>query len=94
MARGFESKDVESQQLEREAARSRQQATPKSPAELERERRLEDLNLNRTRVLTDLQVAANPRYRALLGESLRFLDNEIARLTPPAAPPPAEPPRQ
>lgn len=80
MARGFESKDVESQQLEREAAKELRMKTPKTPEQLERERRLEDLQLSRTRVMQDLQMACNPRYRSMLEESLRFLEGEIERV--------------
>lgn len=81
MARGWESKDVENQQELREAARQRLNQGEKSPEEIERERRLEDLKLNRTRVLRDLSIAANPRYRRMLEESYRFLEAEIEKLS-------------
>jgi hypothetical protein len=75
MARGWESKDVENQKEDKEL-RSQGPQREKSALEL----RLEDLRLQRTRVLGDLAVAANPRYRALLEDSYRFLEGEIARL--------------
>ena len=50
------------------------------PEDLDQQRELEDLNLQRTRVLHDLQVACNPRYRAMLEESLRFLEDKIKSL--------------
>lgn len=81
MARGWESKDVENQQELREEARKRLNIGAKSPEEIERERRLEDLKLNRTRVLRDLSIAANPRYRRMLEESYRFLEAEIEKLS-------------
>lgn len=81
MARGWESKDVESQQELREEARKRLNVGAKSAEEIERERRLEDLKLNRTRVLRDLSIAANPRYRRMLEESYRFLEAEIEKLS-------------
>lgn len=81
MARGWESKDVENQQELREDARKRLNKGAKSPEEIERERRLEDLKLNRTRVLRDLSIAANPRYRRMLEESYRFLEAEIEKLS-------------
>jgi hypothetical protein len=81
MARGWESKDIESQQEQQSAEHRAGSRLGKSPAEIEKERRLEDLQLNRTRVLRDLSLAANPRYRRMLEESYRFLEAEIAKLT-------------
>jgi hypothetical protein len=75
MARGWESKDIESQKEERE----RERAAGKG-VKAEAEGRREGLAMQRSRVLRDLAVAANPRYRALLEETLRFLDGEIAKL--------------
>jgi len=83
MAHGWESKDVENQQELREEERKQRAKGEKSAEELERERRLEDLKLNRTRVLRDLSMAANPRYRRMLEESYRFLEAEIAKLNQP-----------
>ncbi len=76
MARGWESKDVENQKEERERAGSAPRAM-KSDLQA----RLESLHLQRSRVLRDLAVAANPRYRTLLEDTLRFLDGEIAKLS-------------
>ncbi|MBM3762908.1 MAG: hypothetical protein FJW36_21995 [Acidobacteria bacterium] len=84
MARGWESKDVESQQDER-AERNTPQAV-----KTDLEQQLEDLNLQRTRVLHDLQAACNPRYRAMLEESLRFLENRIIALEGSAGSPPTK----
>ncbi len=81
MARGWESKDVESQQELKAEERKLRAKGEKSPEEIERERRLEDLRLNRTRVLRDLSMAANPRYRRILEESYRFLEAEIEKLS-------------
>lgn len=77
MARGWESKDVENQQQERDAGSFQQVKT-------QQEQRIESLRLQRSRVLRDLAVAANPRYRAMLEESYRFLEAEIQRLSLPA----------
>ena len=74
MARGWESKDVENQQDDRDHRPSEHRE--KSA----RDQQLEDLNLQRTRVLQDLQTACNPRYRAILEESLRFLEQKITSL--------------
>jgi hypothetical protein len=80
MARGWESKDVESQQDLREE-RAKQAAAPlKSAAEVEREGKRADLELSRTRVLRDLQSACNPRYRAQLEQSLKYLEDQLRAL--------------
>ncbi|MDX2269251.1 MAG: hypothetical protein NW208_14170 [Bryobacter sp.] len=78
MARGWESKDVENQQQERDAGSLQHVKT-------QQEQRIESLRLQRSRVLRDLAVAANPRYRAMLEETYRFLEAEIQRLSVPAA---------
>ena len=78
MARGWESKAVESQI---EAASSKAKpAVQVSAAELSRRRELESLQLSRTRVLHDLGSASNPRYRQSLEAALKFLDEKIAAL--------------
>lgn len=79
MARGWESKDIENQQDLRD---ERKAAAPVRQQKSDLEQKLEDLNLQRTRVLHDLQTACNPRYRAMVEESLRFLENQIAQLKP------------
>ena len=84
MARGWESKDVENQQ---DARDERQQVhREKSPLE----QQLEDLHLQRTRVLHDLQAACNPRYRAMVEESLRFLEAKISELEGSVKSPPTK----
>lgn len=82
MARGWESKSVESQIDSAASARMPRQGRPKSPAELQRESKVHGLMLSRTRVLNDLQHACNARYRAQLEQALAFLDQQIAELEP------------
>ena len=80
MARGWESKEVESQI---EAARERPSGNVqprRSPQQLARERERDGLQLSRTRVLSDMANAANPRYREQLQRSLDFLDAKLASL--------------
>jgi hypothetical protein len=79
MARGWESKDVESQLESAEAAR-RSVKQRKSPEELEIDRRRESLELSRRRVLHDLDTARHPRHREQLEKSLAFLDQELKKL--------------
>ncbi|MGH9628959.1 MAG: hypothetical protein ACRD7E_11595 [Bryobacteraceae bacterium] len=80
MARGWESKSVESQIESAESRRSTSAAVALTPEEIARERELESLQLSRTRVLHDLQSAANPRYRELLKAALQYLEDKIAAL--------------
>lgn len=79
MARGWESKSVESQM---EAVADRQVPAPRErrPEELALERERESLELSRTRVLQDLAAASNPKYRELLERSLSFLNEKLAAL--------------
>lgn len=80
MARGWESKDVESQQeLAEERRRLAAQPRP-SAAEIERQRAIEKLELDRRRVLSDCERARHPRHREQLTQALAHLDQQIASL--------------
>jgi hypothetical protein len=80
MARGWESKSVESQ-IEAAESQVRPPFDEQIPAEeLERLRRRETLNLSRTRVLRELETSQNPRYRNLMEKALTDLNSEIRRL--------------
>jgi hypothetical protein len=74
MSRGWESKDVESQQAERE---SRERP---SPPPTEQERRRQSLELSLTAAKRDLAAAKHPRHQAMLAEAVRHLETEIAKL--------------
>jgi 4'-phosphopantetheinyl transferase EntD len=63
MARGWESKSVESQQESAAAKRRAEQAT---------------LKLARTRALADLQQACAPAHRAMLEQAIADLDRRLA----------------
>jgi hypothetical protein len=78
MARGFESKSVESQQ----ADRLEQGAASERPEreELERRTRRESLELSRRRVQHDLDGSSSPVHRTALENALRFLDDELSKL--------------
>jgi len=80
MARGWESKSVEDQILEKETAKA--QNRPENPATSEgihREKQ-RSLELARTRTLHDFESATDPRYKALLQRTLNYLDAELAKL--------------
>jgi len=76
MARGFESKSVESQQAE-ERVQSRERV---SPEEIERNRKREGIEMSRRRVLNELQSARSDVHRAALKNALAHLDDELARI--------------
>jgi len=81
MARGWESKAVESQiesAGERASARLAHIELTEQQAEAIRER--DCLQLSRIRILNDLQSAMNPKYREMLQKSLQFLDDKLAAL--------------
>jgi hypothetical protein len=79
MARGWESKSVESQ-MESAAERKANRDFTKSPEQLERDRKRESLELTRRRVLHDIETAHHERHREQLRAALAFLDAEIAGL--------------
>lgn len=82
MARGWESKSVEEQQAEagQQAASDNSRKPPLAAEEQQRERERQGLALARTRVLQQLEAAADQRYAELLRRSLAELDARIARL--------------
>ena len=80
MARGWESKAVESQIEAAEARSSRAPATRPTAEQIGLERERESLELSRTRVLQDLAGATNPKYRDLLNRSLQYLDEKLTAL--------------
>lgn len=73
MARGFESKSVESQQTA-PLAEKKERLTPE---ELERQRKRESLELSRTRILNELANAKSEVHRAALQNALAFLDEQL-----------------
>ena len=79
MARGWESKAVEDQQHEAEAAAK--PAAAVDPAEAARRAERATLQLARTRALSDLQRACAPAHRAMLEAAIRDLDEKIAALS-------------
>jgi len=80
MARGWESKSVESQ-IEAAETQVRPSFDERIPAaELELLRKRESLNLSRTRVLRELETSQNPRYRNMMQKALADLNAELRRL--------------
>lgn len=77
MARGWESKSVESQQEGVELTKTSGRVLA---ADREGAAKLKSLELSRTRVVHELQTARSDVHRTALENALRFLDSEIARL--------------
>jgi hypothetical protein len=75
MARGWESKSVESQQSETFGSPRRKE----SAEEIERKQKRESLELSRSRVSRELQAARSPVHRTALENALRFLDDELRK---------------
>jgi hypothetical protein len=81
MARGWESKDVESQVEAKSSVTEPQGKGPQSPERVLREQERRGLQLSRTRILNDLQKATNPNHRKSLEAALEHLDKKIAELS-------------
>jgi hypothetical protein len=76
MARGWESKSVESQQSEPlEAPRE-----VLAPEEQERRQKRQSLELSRGRVARELDTARTSVHRSALENALRYLDDELRKL--------------
>lgn len=80
MSRGWESKDVESQQEEAAARRAEARVKPPTPEEVRLRTARQSLELSRTRVLKDLENTKHPRRRAQLEAALRHLDQKLSDL--------------
>ena len=79
MARGWESKAVESQQDDARlpVGELKRRLTP---GQIEIQSRKEGLQLSRSRILEQLHSTENPRYRKILEQALAGLDEQIIRL--------------
>ena len=80
MARGWESKDVESQVEATQTAQQKTAQGPKSPEQIQRDQQRKDLQLSRTRVLNDLAAATHPNHRKSLEAALAHLDQKLSEL--------------
>ncbi|HEV7242258.1 MAG TPA: hypothetical protein VGQ36_23710 [Thermoanaerobaculia bacterium] len=76
MARGWESKSVESQQSE---TLGRDAKTKESAEEIVRRQKRESLELSRVRVARELEAARSPVHRTALENALKFLDEELKK---------------
>ncbi len=80
MAKGWESKSVEDQIQESQAAENENPKRQFTPEQMEAHRRKEVLLLSRARVEKDLTSSQNPRYRDQLAKALSDLDAQISKM--------------
>lgn len=80
MARGWESKDVESQVDAKTLEKPANDKAQKSQDQLNNERERQGLELSKKRVLADLENATHPNHRKSLEAALAHLDAKIASL--------------
>jgi hypothetical protein len=78
MARGFESKDVEFQQAERERLQAARQSASTEGIAASRRR---GVQLSLTRMRNDLERAHAPAHRAMITGAISALEAELALLT-------------
>jgi len=82
MARGWESKSVESQ-IESAAGKETGHRDPElTPVQIQLLRDRENLELSRTRVTRELATSTNPRYQQILRKALADLDAKFKLLEP------------
>jgi hypothetical protein len=77
MARGWESKSVESQQ-EEAIAEPDQERGRLTAEQLAARKRREELGLMRKKLQHDLEAATHPRHREMLEKALGDLDRQLA----------------
>jgi hypothetical protein len=80
MARGWESKDVESQVELLEAKQEKTTSAAKSAEQLRRDQERKDLQLSRVRIVNDLESATHPQHRKSLEAALAHLDKKISEV--------------
>ena len=80
MARGFESKSVEQQQQDAEERRSAAKRVRLSKDQVESDRKREGLQLQRTRILREIESATSPRHRDTLKGGLKYLEQQLKAL--------------
>jgi len=80
MSRGWESKSVESQMEEAALRRDAARQTPLTAEEIRIRSERQSLELQRTRILRELELATHPRRREQLEAALRHLNGKLAEL--------------
>ncbi len=83
MAKGWESKAVESQVEDSQVKGRAKRGEQFTPSQIDARRRREVLMLSRSRVERDLQLSQDQRYRDLLTRALSDIDAQISALEKP-----------
>jgi hypothetical protein len=84
MARGWESKDVESQITGAHSGANHGNHNDLSSADRERSNKRVSLMMDRSRVTNELNTARNERFRQQLRAELEFINRQLASLDPQA----------
>jgi hypothetical protein len=80
MARGWESKSVESQVEEKREAAPKKRREKKSPEDIQRDQRRHTLEMSRRRIMNELASTSSAMRRTSLEAALKHLDDELAKL--------------
>lgn len=80
MAKGWESKDVESQVETSQATKGTIDPKRQSAEQIHRDQERKGLQLSRTRIARDLESATNPNHRKSLEAALAHLDKKLSEL--------------
>jgi len=81
MARGWESKSVEDQMEEARRSQDEREWRVRTPEEKERQRKIEGLKLERSRLAEQLERARSEAHQRMLRQSLKAIEEEIAALS-------------
>ena len=79
MARGWESKSVESQVEARDDLR-KVRMPHRTPEQMEIERKSDSLLLQRVRVMREIESSSNARHRKTLEDGLKYLEDSLSAL--------------
>ncbi|MGE5111123.1 MAG: hypothetical protein ACM3JB_09720 [Acidobacteriaceae bacterium] len=81
MAKGWESKSVEEQQsVAVQMATAQDDRERLSQERAQKLRQLHSLEMNRARVVQQMEITTNDRYKGMLQQELDFLQREIRKL--------------
>ncbi|MGH9770043.1 MAG: hypothetical protein ACREAB_21680, partial [Blastocatellia bacterium] len=79
--RGWESKSVEDQIEEARRSQGQPEGRVQSPEAKERQRKIESLQLERSRLEEQLERARSEAHRRMIQQSLKAIEQEIAALS-------------
>jgi len=80
MARGWESKSVENQIAEAQTSRQAQRGRALTAEEVELQKRKQALQLERTRLIKEMERAYKRRHLEILERGLAHIERELAKL--------------